>query len=127
MLLRENQLFGCAQKKPNQGGVPAVLTLASDFGFCFQCKVGSILVLRRPIETTAVTGKVASYSKFPVTRRTVGQGAHPPRQAKSGKMGPLADVFQFATYRPPVVLLSRHVDYGVHHGHGRVQTDRSAI
>jgi len=34
------------------GSVPAGLTLASDSSFCFQCNVGSILVLRRPIETT---------------------------------------------------------------------------
>jgi hypothetical protein len=34
--------------------VAAVLALASDFGFSFQCKVGSSLVLRRPIEITAL-------------------------------------------------------------------------
>jgi hypothetical protein len=35
-----------------RGSVPAGLALASDFSFCFQCKVDSSLVLRLPIETT---------------------------------------------------------------------------
>jgi hypothetical protein len=56
MLARENQLFGCARLKPSQGSVPAGLTLASDSSFCFQCKEGPGLVLRRPIEITALTG-----------------------------------------------------------------------
>jgi len=34
--------------------------LVSDFGFCFQCVVGSSLVLRRPIETTALIVHVDS-------------------------------------------------------------------
>ncbi len=51
MLPQENYLFGCTRSKSSQGSVPAGLALASDFSFCFQCKVGSSLVLRRPIET----------------------------------------------------------------------------
>jgi hypothetical protein len=54
MLARENQLLGCARLKPSQGSVPAGLTLASDSSFCFQCKEGSGLVLRRRIETTVL-------------------------------------------------------------------------
>ena len=53
MLPQENHLFGCARPEPSQGSVPAGLALASDFSFCFQYKVGSSLVLRRPIEITA--------------------------------------------------------------------------
>jgi len=52
MLPPENHLFGLTWTKPGQGSVPAGLTLASDFGFCFQCQRGSSLVLRRPIEIT---------------------------------------------------------------------------
>jgi len=55
MLPRENHLLGCTRPKASQGSVPAGLTLASGFGFCFQCQRGSSLVLRRPIETTAFT------------------------------------------------------------------------
>ena len=55
MLPRKNRPFGCTRPKSSQRSVPAGLTLASDFGFCFQCQVGSSLVLRRPIETTAFT------------------------------------------------------------------------
>jgi len=58
MVLRENPLFICTRSKPSHGSVPAGLALASEFGFCFQCKVRSSLVLRRPIETARVTGKV---------------------------------------------------------------------
>lgn len=54
MLPRENRLFGCTRPKRSQGSVPAGLALASDFGFSFQCEVGSSLVLRRPIEITRV-------------------------------------------------------------------------
>jgi hypothetical protein len=57
MLPREIHLFGRAGPKPNQGSVPAGLTLAGDFGFCFQCQVGSSLVLRRPIEITRFIAK----------------------------------------------------------------------
>jgi hypothetical protein len=53
-LARESHLFGCARLKPRQGSVPARLTLASYFSFCFQCQAGSSLVLRRPIETTVL-------------------------------------------------------------------------
>src|SRR5580692_2264960 len=56
MLARENHPFGCARLKPSQASVPAGLTLASHSSFCFQCQAGSSLVLRRPIETTALTG-----------------------------------------------------------------------
>ncbi len=52
MLARENHLFGSARLKPSQGSVPAGLTPACDFSFCFQCQAGSSLVLRRPIEIT---------------------------------------------------------------------------
>jgi hypothetical protein len=58
MLPREKHLLGCSRPKPSQVSVSTGLTLASDFSFCFQCQVGSSLVLRRPIGTTAVTGKV---------------------------------------------------------------------
>src|SRR5580658_7587702 len=58
MLALENHLFGCTRSKPSQCSVPASLTLASDFGFYFQCQAVSSLVLRRPIEITAVTGEV---------------------------------------------------------------------
>jgi hypothetical protein len=54
MLARENQLFGCTRSKPGQGSFPDGLTLASDFGSCFQCQAGSGLVLHRPIEITAL-------------------------------------------------------------------------
>jgi hypothetical protein len=63
MLARENYLFGCTRSKPSQSSVPAGLTLASDFAFCFQCQAGSSLVLRRPIETTRVTGHVV-FTRF---------------------------------------------------------------
>jgi hypothetical protein len=53
MLPRENHLFGGTGPKPSQDSVPADLTLAGDFGFCFHCEVGSSLVLRRPIEITS--------------------------------------------------------------------------
>jgi hypothetical protein len=57
MLARENHVFGCTRSKASQGSVPAGLTLASDISFCFQCQAGSSLVLRRPIEITALTGQ----------------------------------------------------------------------
>jgi hypothetical protein len=57
MLAWENGLFGRTWPKPSQGSVPAGLTLASDFGSCFQCQAGSSLVLRRPIEITHFTGR----------------------------------------------------------------------
>src|ERR1700733_620187 len=44
MPLRKNHLFGWGRSKPNHGSVPADLTVASDFSFCFQCKVGSAIV-----------------------------------------------------------------------------------
>src|SRR5277367_6065009 len=53
MLPREDRLFGFTWTKPSQGSVPA--GLASYFGSCFQCQVGSSLVLRRPIEITRLT------------------------------------------------------------------------
>ena len=56
MLSRENYLFGYTRSKPSQGSVPDGPALASDFGFCFQCQASSSLVLRRPVETTRVTG-----------------------------------------------------------------------
>src|ERR1700735_3759981 len=57
MFARENHLFGCTRPKSCRGSVPAGLTLASDFSFCFQCEVGSSSVLRRPIETACDCGK----------------------------------------------------------------------
>jgi DNA-binding winged helix-turn-helix (wHTH) protein/tetratricopeptide (TPR) repeat protein len=58
MLALENHLFGCTRSKPSQCSVPASLTLASDFGFCFQCQALSSLVLRRPIEITTYYSNV---------------------------------------------------------------------
>ncbi|MFZ3216545.1 MAG: hypothetical protein WA192_10845, partial [Candidatus Acidiferrales bacterium] len=55
VLARRAYLFACTRSKPSQSSVPAGLILASDFGFCFQCQVGPSLVLRRPIETTALS------------------------------------------------------------------------
>jgi len=49
---RESYLFGCNRSEPSQGSILVDLTLASDFSFCFQCKVSFSLVLHRPIETT---------------------------------------------------------------------------
>jgi hypothetical protein len=43
---------GCTRLNASQGSVPAGLTPASDSSFCFQCKEGSGLALRRPIEIT---------------------------------------------------------------------------
>jgi hypothetical protein len=60
MLAREHHPFGCARLKPSLASVPAGLTLASDFSFCFQCQAGSNLVLRRPIETTRLIGHWAA-------------------------------------------------------------------
>jgi hypothetical protein len=37
-------------QNPARASVPAGLTLAGDFSFCFQCQAGSNLVLRRPID-----------------------------------------------------------------------------
>jgi len=50
---RKYHLFGCTRPKPRHGNIPAGLALASGFDLCFHCKVGSGLVLRRPIETAA--------------------------------------------------------------------------
>ncbi len=55
VLARESHPFACTRSKPSHSSVPAGLTLASDFGFCFQCQASSSLVLRRPIEITAFT------------------------------------------------------------------------
>jgi len=38
MLPWENRLFGYTRPKASQGSDPAALTLASGFGFCFQCR-----------------------------------------------------------------------------------------
>ena len=53
-------MFDCTRSKPNQVSVPAGLTLAIGFSFCFKCQPGSSLVLRRPIEITALIGSWAS-------------------------------------------------------------------
>ena len=66
MVPRENHLFGGAGPEPSQDRVPDGLTLAGDFGFCFQCQAGFTLVLRRPIEITRVTGHLP-YSNFAST------------------------------------------------------------
>jgi hypothetical protein len=71
--VRENHLFGCARLKPSQDSVPAGLTLTSDLGICFQCQAGSSLVLRRPIEITALTGKVDFPSFGNATQDSFGQ------------------------------------------------------
>jgi hypothetical protein len=76
MLARENCLFGCPRSKPSQSSVPAGLTLASDFGFCVQCQAGASLVLRRPIEITALTGLVDYFGG--VTRETIGKESSRP-------------------------------------------------
>ena len=55
MLRWENHLFGCTGPEPSQGSVPGWFGPNKRFGFCFQCKGGSTLVLHRPIETTALT------------------------------------------------------------------------
>src|ERR1700722_6959089 len=75
MLPRVTHLFGCTRSKPSQGSVPVGLALASDFGFCFLCKVGSSLVLRRPIEITAFSLTTPTVSRdfiriFSVHRHT---------------------------------------------------------
>jgi hypothetical protein len=59
MLLREELLFGYTRLKSSQVSVPVDPALASDFGFCFQRKVASGSVLRRPIETTALIRTLA--------------------------------------------------------------------
>ena len=56
MLPLENYQFSATGPKPNQDTIPAGVTLAGDFGFCFQCQVGSSLVLRRSIEITKAIG-----------------------------------------------------------------------
>src|SRR5271156_6524601 len=66
MLPLENYLFSATGPKPNQDTIPAGVTLAGDFGFCFQCQVGSSLVLHRPIEITRITGQIERYFKCPV-------------------------------------------------------------
>jgi sRNA-binding carbon storage regulator CsrA len=36
------------------------MALSSDFSFCFQCKVGSSIALRRPIEAAAFIRRLAA-------------------------------------------------------------------
>ena len=57
LLAREDHVFCCTRSRPTQGCVPAGPTVASDLSFCFQCQGCSGLVLRRPIEITAITGQ----------------------------------------------------------------------
>ena len=79
MLAREHDLFGCTRSKPTQSSVPAGLTLASEFGFCFQCQEGSSLVLRRPIEITRLIRHFDSeIHSYPVRPSWV-EAAHPAR------------------------------------------------
>src|SRR5271154_5573335 len=75
MLPRENHLFGCTRSKPSQGSVPTDLTLASDFSLCFHCKGGSSLVLRRPIETTALIPDFAIF-RLATTRSIMALRSH---------------------------------------------------
>jgi hypothetical protein len=65
-------MFGWTRSTPSQSGVPAGLTPASDSGFCFQCQAGSSLVLRRPIEITALTGHVAIRGRLQTSLTTKG-------------------------------------------------------
>ena len=60
MLPRDSHLFDCTRLKTSQGTGPAGQTLAGDFSFCFQCQMGSSLVLHRPIEITRVIGNLNS-------------------------------------------------------------------
>ena len=64
-------------QKPIPSSVPAGLVLISDFGFCYQCQAGSSLVLRRPIEITALTGEVKLRFIWFVTRRNTLPGGIP--------------------------------------------------
>jgi hypothetical protein len=63
---RCGQPVGCTRSKPSQGSVPAGLTLASDFSFCFQCKVGSSLVLRLSI--SAVPRYACQFCQYRASR-----------------------------------------------------------
>jgi hypothetical protein len=86
MLARENHLLGSTRSNPSQSSVPAGLTLASDFSFCFQCQAGSSLVLRRPIETTALTGDVPT-SEFSMSDCATYESFGPSRQIKVSMLG----------------------------------------
>jgi hypothetical protein len=63
-LLRENHPSSFTWTKPSPGSVPAGLTLGSGVSFCFQCQGRSSLVLRRPIDITALTGDVWSAAEL---------------------------------------------------------------
>jgi len=65
MLPQEDDRFGCSRSRPSQGSVRGGLTLASRFDLCCHCKVGSRLVLRRPIETTRLTRQVDAHLNPP--------------------------------------------------------------
>ena len=75
MLPRENHLFGPTRPKPSQGSVLDGLTLVSDFSFWFQCQGGSSLVLRRPIETAALTTHVDMTRQLPAMRGVLTSGS----------------------------------------------------
>ena len=70
MLPLENYLFSATGPKPGQDTIPAGVTLAGEFGFCLQRQVGSSLVLRRPIEITALTGDMKRHFTWAVSRLT---------------------------------------------------------
>ena len=47
-------VFGCTRSKPSEGSLLAGRAPVSYFSFCFQCKMGSSLVLSQPSEITAL-------------------------------------------------------------------------
>jgi hypothetical protein len=89
MLAREDNLFDFTWSKPNQGSVPAGLTLAGDFGFCFQCQVASSFVLRRPIEITALIRTCGRdlyrLSRIPIGEADTDEPVDQQNQRKQGK------------------------------------------
>jgi hypothetical protein len=63
LTIRRNGRFWPLQRQMgnrDKNHMSANATLACDFNSCFQCQAGSSLVLRRPIETTRVTGHLKS-------------------------------------------------------------------
>jgi hypothetical protein len=72
MLPQGNHLFGSARSIPSQGSVPASLALASDSSSCFQCQVGSSLVLHRPIEIARLTGTYAACAELSEQEKPAG-------------------------------------------------------
>src|ERR1700693_171339 len=58
VLPRKKHLFGCTRARLGQGSVLVDPALASDCSFCFQCQVGSSLMLHRPIDSIRVIGNL---------------------------------------------------------------------